>query len=121
MPKPTPRKTKPRKKRSICATQLTNGDKIDDAKKAEVEATIEPVKKALEADDDEQIKSAMEKLNEAMQAAATEMYAKAQAEAEAQQQAEPSAEGAEPAGEKKADGDVVDADYTMEDDDEKKD
>ncbi len=93
-----------------------NGDKIDDAKKAEVEATIEPVKEALKADDDEQIKSTMEKLNEAMQAAATEMYAKAQQDAEAQQQAEPGAEGAEaPAGEKQADGDVVDADYTMED------
>ncbi len=91
-----------------------NGDKIDDAKKAEVEATIEPVKKALEADDDEQIKSTMEKLNEAMQAAATEMYAKTQQEAEAQQA--PGAEGAEaPVGEKQADGDVVDADYTMED------
>ncbi len=93
-----------------------NGDKIDDEKKAEVEATIEPVKKALEADDDEQIKSAMEKLNEVMQAAATEMYAKAQQEADAQQQAEPSAPGAEPAGEKQADAEVVDADYTMEDD-----
>ena len=93
-----------------------NGDKIDDAKKSEVEATIEPVKEALKADDDEQIKSTMEKMNEAMQAAATEMYAKAQQEADAQQQAEPGAEGAEaPAGEKQADGDVVDADYTMED------
>ena len=98
-----------------------NGDKIDDAKKAEVEATIEPVKEALKADDDDQIKAAMETLNEAMQAAATEMYAKAQAEAEAEQQAAPGAEGAEPAGEKQADGDVVDADYTMEDDEEKKD
>ncbi len=98
-----------------------NGDKIDDAKKSEVEATIEPVKKALESDDDEQIKAAMEKLNEAMQAAATEMYAKAQAEAEAEQQAAPDAEGAEPAGEKQADGEVIDADFKMEDDDGKKD
>ncbi|MBI9020918.1 MAG: molecular chaperone DnaK [Verrucomicrobia bacterium] len=91
-----------------------NGDKIDGAKKAEVEATIEPVKEALKSDDDEQIKSAMEKLNEAMQAAATEMYSKAQAEAEAQQTAD-----AEPAGEKQADGDVIDADFKMEDDEEK--
>jgi len=99
-----------------------NGDKIDDDKKAEVEATIEPVKEALKADDDDLIKTAMEKLNEAMQAAATEMYAKAQAETEAAQQAAPEAEGAEQAsGEKQADGDVVDADYTMEDDEEKKD
>jgi len=99
-----------------------NGDKVDNAKKAEVEATIEPVKEALKSDDDEQIKAAMEKLNEAMQAAATEMYAQAQQEAEARQQAAPGAEGTEQApGEKQADGDVVDADYTMEDDDKKKD
>jgi len=94
-----------------------NGDKIDEAKKAEVEATIEPVKEALKSNDDEQIKAAMEKLNEAMQAAATEMYAKAQAEADAQQ----AADGADqPAGEKQADGDVIDADFKMEDDEEKK-
>ncbi|MBC8206355.1 MAG: molecular chaperone DnaK [Kiritimatiellales bacterium] len=88
-----------------------NGDKLDDAKKAEAEAAIEPVKEALKADDDEQIKSAMEKLNEAMQAAATEMYAKAQQEAP---QEAPAAE--EPDGEKQADGDVIDADYKMDDD-----
>lgn len=94
-----------------------NGDKIDEAKKAEVEATIEPVKEALKSDDDEQIKAAMEKLNEAMQAAATEMYAKAQADAEAEQQAASGAD--QPAGEKQADGDVIDADFKMEDDEEK--
>jgi len=96
-----------------------NGDKIDAAKKEDVEKTIEPVKEALKSDDDEQIKAAMEKLNEAMQAAATEMYAKAQQEAEAQQQAagEQPSEGG---GEKQADGDVIDADYKMDDEDEKK-
>lgn len=96
-----------------------NGDKLDDAKKAEAESAIEPVKKALESDDDEQIKAAMEKLNEAMQAAASEMYAQAQQEApqEGPQGAAPGAE--EPAGEKQADGDVIDADYEMDDEDSK--
>jgi hypothetical protein len=49
-----------------------------------------------------------------MQAAATEMYSKAQADAQAQQQPD----GEQPKGEKQADGDVIDADYKM--DDEKK-
>jgi len=96
-----------------------NGDKLDEAKKAEVEKAVEPVKEALKSDDDDAIKAEMEKLNEAMQAAATEMYAKAQAETEAQEQAV--SEPAEGGGEKQADGDVVDADYKMDDEDEKKD
>jgi molecular chaperone DnaK len=92
-----------------------NGDKISADKKADVEKAIEPVKEALKADNDEQIKSAMEKLNEAMQAAATEMYSKAQSAQQAQQQPG----GEQPKGEKQADGDVIDADYKMDDDKKK--
>lgn len=93
-----------------------NGDKISADKKSAVEAAIEPVKEALKSDNDEQIKSTMEKLNEAMQAAATEMYSKAQSEAQAQQQ-QPG--GEQPKGEKQADGDIIDADYKMDDDKKK--
>jgi molecular chaperone DnaK len=93
-----------------------NGDKISADKKAAVEAAIEPVKEALKSDNDEQIRSTMEKLNEAMQAAATEMYSKAQSDAQAQQQ-QPG--GEQPKGEKQADGDVIDADYKMDDDKKK--
>jgi molecular chaperone DnaK len=92
-----------------------NGDKISADNKAAVEAAIEPVKEALKSDNDEQIKSAMEKLNEAMQAAATEMYSKAQPGAQAHQQES----GEQPKGEKQADGDVIDADYKMDDDKKK--
>lgn len=87
-----------------------NGDKLDAAKKSEVEALIDPVKDALKADDDDQIKAAMDSLNEAMQAAAGEMYAQQQQEAP---QGAPEAD--QPAGEKQAEGDVIDADFKMED------
>ena len=93
-----------------------NGDKISADKKTDVEKAIEPVKEALKSDNDEQIKSAMEKLNEAMQAAATEMYSKAQPEGQSHQQ---QADGAQSGGEKQADGDVIDADYKMDDDKKK--
>jgi len=93
-----------------------NGDKISADKKTDVEKAIEPVKEALKSDNDEQIKSAMEKLNEAMQAAATEMYSKAQPEGQAHQQ---QAGSEQPKGEKQADGDVIDADYKMDDDKKK--
>lgn len=87
-----------------------NGDKISADKKAAVEAAMAPVKEALKSDNDAQIKSAMEKLNEVMQAAATEMYSHAQPGAQAQQQ--PGDE--QPKAEKQADGDVIDADYKMD-------
>ncbi len=90
-----------------------NGDKIPDDKKAEVEAAIDPVKKALEAEDYDGMKSALDALNEKMQAAATEMYA------QAQPGAEQDAPGADAGGEKKAD-DVEEADFEMMDDEDKK-
>jgi molecular chaperone DnaK len=93
-----------------------NSDKIPADKKAEVEAAIEPVKQALEAEDYDGMKSALDALNEKMQAAATEMYAQAQGQ--------PGGEGAEDAGAssgggKKAD-DVEEADFEMMDDEENK-
>jgi molecular chaperone DnaK len=95
-----------------------NEDKISAEQKAEVEAAIEPVKKALEAEDYEAMKTTLDTLNEKMQAAATEMYAQAQGQ--------PGAEGAPGAdagasagdGEKQA-SDVEEADFEMMDDDEK--
>ena len=92
-----------------------NGDKIPADKKAEVEAAIEPVKKALEAEDYDGMKSALDALNEKMQAAATEMYAQAQGQPGAEQ----GAPGADAGGEKKAD-DVEEADFEMMDDEGKK-
>jgi molecular chaperone DnaK len=90
-----------------------NGDKISADKKSEIEAAIDPVKDALKRDDNAQIKTAMEKLNEVMQAAATEMYSNAKPNESAQQQP---ADDAQPKEEKEADGDVIDADYEMDDD-----
>jgi molecular chaperone DnaK len=90
-----------------------NGDKLDDAKKAEVEKAIEPLKEALKKDNDDDIKSEMEKLNAAMQAAASEMYSKAQPQPDSQARAESNAQSKD---EKQADGDVIDADYKMDDD-----
>jgi molecular chaperone DnaK len=93
-----------------------NEDKIPADKKAEVEAAIEPVKKALEAEDYDGMKSSLETLNEKMQAAATEMYAQAQPEPGAA--GAPGAEtGASGGGEKQA-SDVEEADFEMVDDDE---
>ncbi|MCK5675512.1 MAG: Hsp70 family protein, partial [Verrucomicrobia bacterium] len=96
-----------------------NGDKISDEQKAEVEAAIEPVKKALEAEDYEAMKTTLDTLNEKMQAAATEMYSQAQAQPGAE--GAPGADmGGDAAGGEKQASDVEEADFEMVDEDEDK-
>jgi len=93
-----------------------NGDKISDEQKAEVEAAIEPVKKALEAEDYDAMKTTLDVLNEKMQAAATEMYSQAQGAEGA-----PGPDmGADAGGGEKQASDVEEADFEMVDEDEKK-
>ncbi len=91
-----------------------NGDKISAEQKAQVEAAIEPVKKAIEAEDYEGMKKALDALNEKMQAAATEMYSKAQGAPDMGGNA-----GASSGGEKQA-SDVEEADFEMVDEDKQK-
>ena len=97
-----------------------NEDKVSPEQKAEVEAAIEPVKKAIEAEDYEGMKTALDALNEKMQAAATEMYSQAQGAPGADMGGAPGADaGAQTGGEKQA-SDVEEADFEMVDEDEKK-
>ncbi|OUX38907.1 MAG: molecular chaperone DnaK [Kiritimatiellaceae bacterium TMED266] len=94
-----------------------NGETISAEQKQAVEAALEPVKKALEAEDYEAMKSSLDALNEKMQAAATEMYA--QAQQGAPQGEAPGADAA--AGAEKSASDVEEADFEIvEDEDEKK-
>ncbi len=100
-----------------------NGDKLPDDIKAKIEPAIADARKDLESGDLDKMKAAMENLSSVGQ----ELYAKA---AEAAQQAagvDPAAAGTggdtgadEPKTEKKVDGDVVDADFEVVDEDDKK-
>ena len=97
-------------------------DKIDAAKKTEIEEEIKKVKEALTKDDTDAIKAAAESLNQKVQAVSAELYKQAAASAQAQPGA---AEGAnpEPQNFTKPEGakdDVVDADFEMVDKDDKK-
>ncbi|QBG48063.1 molecular chaperone DnaK [Verrucomicrobia bacterium S94] len=94
-----------------------NADKVSPEQKAEVEAAIEPVKKAIEAEDYDGMKTALDALNEKMQAAATEMYSKAQGAGPDTGGAAGADAGASAGGEKTA-SDVEEADFEMVDDDE---
>jgi molecular chaperone DnaK len=103
------------------------GDKVDAAKKTEIEAEIAKVKEALKGDDTDAIKAAVESLNQKVSAVSAELYKQAAASQAAAGASHGSPEGAPgtqtppgaEAGAGKAD-DVVDADFEMVDKDEKK-
>jgi molecular chaperone DnaK len=86
------------------------GDKIDDETKGNIEAAIEPLRKAIEGEDTEEIKRLTEALTQASHKLAEAMYQQA-----SQDQAPPEggpaggADGGAAAGE--PDDDVVDADF----------
>lgn len=85
------------------------GDKVDAETKSKVEDGIEKLKKALETDDVDAIKTASEELTQASHKLAEIMYSQA-----SQQQADAAGDAGAGAGggaEKKDDDDVVDADY----------
>ena len=91
------------------------GDKVAGEKKTKVEASLAVLKEAVKGGDADKIKSAVETVNADMQALSTELYSKARAASGAKGGAQAGAQGGPaPAGEgeKKADGDVIDADFT---------
>ncbi|MDH3565808.1 MAG: molecular chaperone DnaK [Desulfobacteraceae bacterium] len=93
------------------------GDKVDAGTKSKVEAAIEPLKKAMEGDDAEEIKRLSEELTQASHKLAEAMYQQA-SQADAQQQA--GAADPEQPGSSAPEEDVVDADFEEVKDDDKK-
>jgi molecular chaperone DnaK len=89
-----------------------NEEKISSEQKQQIEEAIEPVKKALEADDHEGIKSSLDVLNEKMQSAATEMYANAQNS--------PDGSNQDNQNDNKSNPDIEEADFEIVDEDKDK-
>ncbi|MFC3099456.1 molecular chaperone DnaK [Altererythrobacter lauratis] len=87
-----------------------NGDKVDAETKAAVEAAIADVKAALEGDDIDAITAKAQALTEVAMKMGQQIYEKDQAAAQS---------GAAPSGETKADDDVVDAEFSEVDEDNK--
>ncbi|GIO19750.1 chaperone protein DnaK [Oceanobacillus oncorhynchi subsp. incaldanensis] len=87
------------------------GDKVSDEDKQQAEAARDELKEALESNDQEQIKAKKEALEEKVQQLSAKLYEQVQQEAQ-------EAQGAENAEGQQGD-DVVDADYTEVDDDDK--
>ncbi|MCK5850035.1 MAG: molecular chaperone DnaK [Kiritimatiellae bacterium] len=102
------------------------GDKISDDKKAKVESAVEDLKTALKAEDPDDIKAKMEILNTEMQAVSADLYSQAKQEEpqDASGDSGPQDNGTAPAsddsGNKKEEGEVIDADFEMVDDEKDK-
>lgn len=92
-----------------------NEDKLPAEVKDEVQADVDALKTALAGDDDDAVKTALDKLNESQSKLGEAIYAQSQADAAAGA----SAEGEAPAGDASSDEDVVDAEV-IDDEDEKK-
>lgn len=94
------------------------GDKADAAKVKEVNDAIAKLKETLKGDDADKIKADAEALTKPLHELTEKLYQQAQQAAQAQQQAQ----GAQQQGPQSAahkDGDTVDADYKVVDDDKK--
>ncbi|MFC4076752.1 molecular chaperone DnaK [Salinithrix halophila] len=89
------------------------GDKVEEADRQKAEEAKEKLKTALEGSDDEAIQSASEELEKVVQELSVKLYQQQAAEAQAQQ-------GADTGQANQERDDVVDADYEVMDDEDKK-
>ena len=96
------------------------GDKADASKVSEIKDKIAALKEAMKTDDTDKIKAASEALTKPLYDLTSEMYKNADAAQPAQQQAAGAQAGAQQAqSDGQKDEKVVDADYTVVDDDKK--
>jgi molecular chaperone DnaK len=96
-----------------------NDDKLPEAVKTEVKTDVDALKSALEKqDNDDEVKSAFEKLQASQTKLGEAIYSQAQASG-ASGEGAPGAEGAAGEGSAKADEDIVDAEVVDEDEEKK--
>jgi len=98
------------------------GDKVGEEKKAAVEEAVKELRAAIEANDADGMKDKMEALNKKMQEMSADLYAQAKTQQGGAAGAGADTESTAEEAEKKEDeqGEVIDADYEMVDDDNKK-
>lgn len=103
-------------------TLKESGDKVSEDEKNNITENIKDLRKALEEDDVEKIKSNIEKLTTSSHKLAEEIYKKASAQTQQQETAkEGEKSNQSETEEKKGEEKVVDADYEVEKDEDKKD
>ena len=93
-----------------------NDEKLPADVKTEVQADVDALKSALAGDDDEAVKSALEKLNVSQSKLGTAIYQAEQAASQAPQGDAPAGDGTAPAG----DDDIVDAEVVDDNEEDEK-
>lgn len=107
---------------SVEKTLKESGDKVSEDEKNKITEDIKDLKKALEEDDVEKIKANIEKLTTSSHKLAEEIYKKASAQTEQQEANKESEKGSEAdKKDEKEEEKVVDADFEVEKDEDKKD
>lgn len=87
------------------------GENIDAELKADIESKAEALKKAMEGDDEAEIRKATDELSQASHKLAEKLYSQKTQEGQAGDQEQPNQQGGDQKG-SSGDDDVVDADYT---------
>ena len=106
---------------SVEKTMKESGDKVSEDEKNEIIENIKDLKKALEEDEVDNMKSGIEKLTTSSHKLAEEIYKKASAQTQQQETAKEGEESSQSENEEKKDEEkVVDADYEVEKDEDKK-
>ena len=106
---------------SVEKTLKESGDKVSEDDKNKITEDIKDLKKALEEDNAENIKAGIEKLTTSSHKLAEEIYKKASAQTQQQETAKEGEESKQSETEEKKDEEkVVDADYEVEKDEDKK-
>ncbi|TFB08230.1 molecular chaperone DnaK [Candidatus Atribacteria bacterium MT.SAG.1] len=107
---------------SVEKTLKESGDEVSEDEKSQITEIIKELRKALEEDDVEKIKSNIEKLTTSSHKLAEEIYKKASAQTQQQEAAKEDKKGNQSeTEEKKEEEKVVDADFEVEKDEDKKD
>jgi molecular chaperone DnaK len=107
---------------SVEKTLKESGDKVSEDEKNEITENIKDLKKALEEDEVDNMKSSIEKLTTSSHKLAEEIYKKASAQSEQQETKKDNNEGEQSkTQEEKGKEKVVDADYEVEKDQDKED
>lgn len=107
---------------SVEKTLKESGDKVSEDEKNKITENIKDLKNALEEDDVEKIKANIEKLTTSSHKLAEEIYKKASAQTEQQEANKESEKGSEAdKKDEKEEEKVVDADFEVEKDEDKKD
>ncbi len=106
---------------SVEKTLKESGDKISEEEKAGINENIKDLKKSLEEDNAENIKAGIEKLTTSSHKLAEEIYKKASAQTQQQETAKKGEKSSQSETEEKKDEEkVVDADFEVEKDEDKK-